>query len=173
MKVGALSVIASLLFACDAKDQLFGIEGGRKLSNEISKATKSCSTYKTDNQADAENKVEQTGVDYKFNLYWMGDSKLSVTENRLLNDNYVLDLEPPTLHLLNADGAEAEKIICSESKANAEKCITRLENLKTFMKDMRASLVARNAAFSEGKEFTFKCTEEYADKTISQLKLIQ
>lgn len=156
---------------CKVKDW-----AGKKSSevrNEVAKETKSCDQYKTEGQADGENQVILTGLDYKFNLYWAGtESKVSFWEDKMVNENIFFSFEPLTLHVLDANNAEQKAIVCAESKVNALACISPMETMSKMIKEARDSLAARGANLSEGKGFTFKCTQEFVDGKIAALKAI-
>lgn len=171
MKMTALVGIALATSSCNLKDQISGTASKGK--NAVAIKTKSCSSFTTGSQADGENKVIQPTGTYNFNLYYKGpSSQLSFWEDKMVNENVTFDFKPLTLHLFDGSNAELKKISCTENKINALLCIERMEAISKMIKEAKASAGARRAAVSEGKGFTYKCTQEFVDGKITELKRI-
>src|SRR5688572_21934021 len=97
-----LAALGILLPACDLREK--SSKGVTQGKNEIAQSRDNCDAYKTANQADGENHVQRPGFDYKFNLYWSGpESKVSVWEDNVLDDNYYLSFKPLTIHILDGN----------------------------------------------------------------------
>ncbi len=171
LKKTLLASFVLLSTGCKVRDW-----AGKKSSearNEVAKETKSCDQFKTDAQGDGENEVILTGLDYKFNLYWAGtDSKVSFWEDKMINENVYCSFQPLTLHVLDQNNAELKAVVCAENKINATACISPLETMVKMIKEARDSLAARGANVSEGKDFTFKCSQQFAEEKIAALAAI-
>jgi hypothetical protein len=164
-----IAVLSSSFIALNACNR----NSATKAVNEVAKATKSCKSFNTDSQADGENLVKRTLFrDYKFNLYWSGNSKFYVWENKGADDKYTANLNPLVVHVLDANNRETDTITCAKDKISASRCIDRFAKLNSLMSEARKSMADRGAAMSEGKEFTFKCTKEFIDQKIKDLSAI-
>lgn len=174
LKLGVACASMIIFFnACDLREK--GGKAANEVANAGSKNVDSCDAYNTESVADAQNEVVLPTKTYKFHLYWLGrDSNLSVWENHALNEYYKAAFNPVVLKFLDQQTQEeVSQVICDESKDSAEKCIDRFEKLTQMIDDAKESAQRAGAQITNGREMTFKCARDFAQKKINALKTVQ
>lgn len=169
-------VAAMALFSCSKKQADKAIN---KVTGAVARAANDCSEYNTEKTEDAEYVVRQTGADYNLHLYFLArDNKISVWNDKGLADSYYnIETKDPINYVglernpNDLDHPKETRKNCSESKAAALVCITRLEGLKKVLKEAKESLEAEKK-FEGGRKQTIECTDKKVDELVGSLQKV-